>query len=83
MISRSSSAKTETLDLEGKVVATSDVRPIAAEIAAVLPQFTGPIEQVPPAYSALMIDGVRAYDRRAGVRRWICPLAPSRSTRWT
>ena len=55
--------ETETLDLEGKVVATSDVRPIAAEIAAVLPSFTGPIEQVPPAYSALMIDGVRAYDR--------------------
>lgn len=55
--------ETETLDLEGKVVATSDVRPIVAEIAAVLPSFTGPIEQVPPAYSALMIDGVRAYDR--------------------
>lgn len=55
--------ETETLDLEGRVVATSDVRPIAAEIAAVLPSFTGPIEQVPPAYSALMIDGVRAYDR--------------------
>lgn len=55
--------ETETLDLEGKVVATSDVRPMAAEIASVLPSFTGPIEQVPPAYSALMIDGVRAYDR--------------------
>jgi tRNA pseudouridine55 synthase len=36
-------------------------------VAAILPQFTGPIEQVPPAYSALMIDGIRAYDRaRAG-----------------
>jgi tRNA pseudouridine55 synthase len=60
-------AETDTLDLEGQVIATSDVLPGAAEVAAVLPQFTGPIEQVPPAYSALMIDGVRAYDRaRAG-----------------
>ena len=60
-------AETDTLDLEGKVIATSDVRPMAAEIASVLPQFTGAIEQVPPAYSALMIDGKRAYDRaRAG-----------------
>ena len=60
-------AETATLDLEGKVVAESDHRPTLAEIEAVLPRFTGPIEQVPPAYSALMIDGVRAYDRaRAG-----------------
>jgi len=60
-------AQTETLDLEGAVVATSDMRPMAAEVASVLNQFTGPIEQVPPAYSALMIDGKRAYDRaRAG-----------------
>ena len=60
-------AETDTLDLEGKVVAQSDVRPSLAEIEAVLPQFTGPIEQVPPAYSALMVDGQRAYDlARAG-----------------
>ena len=60
-------AETSTLDAEGEVVATSDVRPSLAEIEAVLPRFTGPIEQVPPAYSALMIDGKRAYDRaRAG-----------------
>ncbi len=60
-------AETDTLDLEGQVIATSDVRPGRAEVAAVLPRFTGPIEQVPPAYSALMIDGQRAYDRaRAG-----------------
>ncbi|MEP7223144.1 MAG: tRNA pseudouridine(55) synthase TruB [Novosphingobium sp.] len=55
-------AETDTLDLEGKVIATSDVRPTLAEIEAVLPRFTGPIEQVPPAYSALMVDGQRAYD---------------------
>jgi tRNA pseudouridine55 synthase len=54
--------ETDTLDLEGKVVATSDVRPSRAEVEAVLPRFTGPIAQVPPAYSALMVDGERAYD---------------------
>ncbi len=59
--------ETDTLDLEGKVVAQSDVRPTMAQIEAVLPQFTGPIEQVPPAYSALKLEGKRAYDlARAG-----------------
>ncbi|MGN6691226.1 MAG: tRNA pseudouridine(55) synthase TruB, partial [Sphingopyxis sp.] len=55
--------ETAGLDVEGDVVATSDVRPTRAEIEAVLPRFTGPIEQVPPAYSAIKIDGQRAYDR--------------------
>jgi tRNA pseudouridine55 synthase len=60
-------AETATLDLEGAVVATSDVRPARAALAAVLPRFTGPIAQVPPAYSALKVDGKRAYDlARAG-----------------
>jgi tRNA pseudouridine55 synthase len=60
-------AETDTLDLEGEVVAHSAHRPTLAEVAAVLPRFTGPIEQVPPAYSALRVDGERAYDRaRAG-----------------
>ena len=59
--------ETETLDAEGKVVATSDVRPTWAEVGAVLPRFTGAIDQVPPAYSALKVDGERAYDlARAG-----------------
>ncbi len=59
--------ETDTLDAEGKVVAISDVRPDAAGIEAVLPRFTGPIDQVPPAYSALKVDGERAYDlARAG-----------------
>ena len=62
-------AETAGLDAEGDVVATSDVRPTRAEVEAVLPRFTGPIEQVPPAYSAIKIDGQRAYDRaRAGER---------------
>ncbi|NIJ38008.1 tRNA pseudouridine55 synthase [Sphingopyxis panaciterrae] len=54
---------TAGLDAEGEVVATSDIRPTLADVEAVLPQFTGPIEQVPPAYSAIKIDGERAYDR--------------------
>ena len=59
--------ETSTLDTEGEVIATSDVCPSLAEVAAVLPRFTGPIEQVPPAFSALKVDGQRAYDlARAG-----------------
>jgi len=59
--------ETATLDAEGEVTGTSDVRPARGEIEAVLPRFTGPIEQVPPAYSALKVDGKRAYDlARAG-----------------
>lgn len=54
--------ETDTLDLEGEVVAESPVRPVRADLEAVLPRFTGPIEQVPPAYSALKVDGERAYD---------------------
>ncbi|MBU6269232.1 MAG: tRNA pseudouridine(55) synthase TruB [Sphingomonadales bacterium] len=58
---------TDTLDLEGTVIAQSPVRPTRAALEAVLPRFTGPIEQVPPAYSALKVDGERAYDlARAG-----------------
>ena len=59
--------QTDTLDAEGVAVATSDVRPTRAALIAVVPRFTGPIDQVPPAYSALKVDGARAYDRaRAG-----------------
>jgi len=54
--------ETSGLDAEGEVVATSDVRPTLAEVAAVLPRFAGAIEQVPPAFSAIKIDGQRAYD---------------------
>ncbi|MFN3517191.1 MAG: tRNA pseudouridine(55) synthase TruB [Novosphingobium sp.] len=59
--------QTDTLDLEGAVIATSPVRPTLAEVEAVLPHFTGPIAQVPPVYSAIKVDGARAYDlARAG-----------------
>src|SRR4051794_4419101 len=59
--------ETDTLDAEGQVIATSDVRPTLKQVESVLPTFTGEIEQVPPAYSALKIDGKPAYARaRAG-----------------
>ena len=58
---------TATDDAEGAVVAESPVRPDAAGIRAMLPRFTGAITQTPPAYSALKIDGERAYKlARAG-----------------
>lgn len=58
---------TTTLDREGEVVARSDVRPDRAAVEAVLPRFIGEISQVPPAYSAIKVDGERAYDlARAG-----------------
>ena len=54
-------------DAEGAVTGTSPVRPSAAEIEAMLPRFTGEILQVPPAFSAIKVDGERAYDlARAG-----------------
>jgi tRNA pseudouridine55 synthase len=60
-------AETSTLDMEGEVVATAEHRPTLAEVQAVLPRFTGPIDQVPPIYSALKVGGRRAYDlARAG-----------------
>jgi len=59
--------ETDTLDAEGEVIERSDQRPTLADIEEVLPQFTGAIEQMPPAYSALKVDGQRAYDlARAG-----------------
>lgn len=59
--------ETDTLDLEGAVIATSEARPTMVEVEAMLPRFTGPIAQVPPAYSALKVGGERAYDlARAG-----------------
>jgi tRNA pseudouridine55 synthase len=51
-----------TDDAEGAVVASSPVRPSRAQIEAALPDFTGRILQIPPAYSAIKVDGQRAYD---------------------
>jgi tRNA pseudouridine55 synthase len=55
-------AETDTDDADGKVVETSGTRPSRAEIEAALPRFTGEITQVPPRYSALKVEGARAYD---------------------
>jgi tRNA pseudouridine55 synthase len=55
-------AETETDDAEGKVVSRSETRPTRAQIEGKLGDFTGEIEQVPPRYSALKVDGARAYD---------------------
>lgn len=59
--------RTNTDDGEGEAVATSDKRPTTEDITALLPQFTGTIQQVPPAFSAIKIDGKRAYaEARSG-----------------
>ena len=51
-----------TDDAEGEVTARSPIRPQKAEIEAALPEFTGRIRQTPPAYSAIKVNGRRAYD---------------------
>ncbi len=53
---------TTTLDAEGETVATSAVRPTAEAVAAALGAFVGEVWQTPPAFSALKINGARAYD---------------------
>jgi len=58
---------TASFDREGVTTATSDVRPSVSAVEAVLPDFIGDILQVPPAFSAVKVDGERAYDlARAG-----------------
>lgn len=54
--------ETDTDDAEGKVTASSDRRPSSPEIEATLPRFTGEIIQVPPRFSALKVEGARAYE---------------------
>lgn len=52
---------TTTDDVEGEVIETSDARPTEEDIRAALPAFTGDIMQVPPKFSAVKVDGQRAY----------------------
>jgi tRNA pseudouridine55 synthase len=52
----------DTDDAEGKITGTCDTRPSQAEIEAMLSRFTGPLSQTPPAYSAIKVQGERAYD---------------------
>ncbi len=56
----------DTLDAEGEIIGTSDRRPSLAEIEDLLPKFVGNIQQVPPKYSAIKVDGRRAYDLMRG-----------------
>jgi tRNA pseudouridine55 synthase len=55
-------AETDSDDSDGTVTRTSDLRPQAGQIASALGAFTGTIMQVPPAYSAIKVNGERAYD---------------------
>ncbi|MEL6503008.1 MAG: tRNA pseudouridine(55) synthase TruB [Pseudomonadota bacterium] len=60
-------ARTNTDDGEGEVIAKCDKRPSREDIEALLHRFTGTVEQVPPAFSAIKIDGKRAYaEARSG-----------------
>ena len=54
--------QTSTDDMQGDIIKTSNVIPTISEIEKVIPQFIGKIEQVPPIFSALKINGVRAYE---------------------
>lgn len=55
-------AQTDSDDVDGAVIARSDIRPEAAAICAALPQFMGTILQRPPVFSAIKVAGERAYD---------------------
>ncbi len=59
-------AETDTDDADGKIVGTAEQRPDRAAIEALLPAFTGEIMQRPPAFSAIKVDGARAYDLARG-----------------
>ncbi len=60
-----------TDDIEGDVIETSEIRPTQDQILKALPDFIGVIKQRPPIFSAIKIDGKRAYDlARAGERPW-------------
>ena len=66
--------ETDTDDAEGRATRTSEIRPTRAKIEAILPQFHGEILQTPPQYSAIKIDGNRAYDLARGGE--VVPLEP-------
>ena len=53
---------TASIDREGEIIGRSDVRPSAEAVRAILPSFVGEIDQTPPQFSAIKVDGQRAYD---------------------
>src|SRR5436853_4783695 len=55
-------AATNTDDAEGQITTSSELRPLRGDVEALLPRFMGEIMQTPPAFSAIKIDGNRAYD---------------------
>jgi tRNA pseudouridine55 synthase len=73
---------TATDDAEGPVVRRSSVRPDEAAIRAALPGFTGTIEQIPSTYSAILVDGRRAYDRARSGEEFVLEKRPVRIDRF-
>ena len=73
---------TNTDDAEGEVIATSDARPTDDQIKEALQGFIGDIEQVPPQFSAVKIDGERAYKKARAAKPWSWPRAPFGWTVW-
>jgi tRNA pseudouridine55 synthase len=69
-------AETDSDDSEGTIVARSEARPDPAAIASLLPRFTGTIQQQPPAFSAIKVNGERAYDRAREGERFELPERP-------
>lgn len=65
-----------TDDSEGEVMVSSDVRPTEDQIKAVLPQFIGEIMQKPPTFSAIKVDGQRAYDLARAGQEFDLPARP-------
>jgi tRNA pseudouridine55 synthase len=72
----------DTDDAEGKVIATSDVRPTDEQIRAALPAFIGDIMQIPPIFSAIKIAGERAYDMAREGRAPVMEARPARVDRF-
>jgi tRNA pseudouridine55 synthase len=72
----------DTDDADGQTVARSDARPTDAQLNAALPAFIGDIMQVPPAYSAIKVDGERAYDMARDGRPPSLPPRPARVDRF-
>ncbi|MEY3888732.1 MAG: tRNA pseudouridine synthase [Pseudomonadota bacterium] len=74
--------QTSTGDLEGEVVAEKPVSFTAAQLQQVQTKFTGPIDQIPPMYSALKKDGKALYDyARAGMAK-LCMTTPVQALKW-
>jgi len=72
----------DTDDADGKTVATSPARPTNEQIEAALPAFIGDIMQIPPVYSAIKVDGERAYDMARDGRPPDLPPRPARVDRF-